>query len=201
MMQEINLYQPMFRKQKVHFSAVTMLQVSAFFLIVFTGSYFFQAAKIKPYQRQITEIESEIIELGTQLATMQVAKESKSKNTLLENEIEKLTKELGQRERISAILASRSFGNSSGFSSYLESFARGHVKGTWLTDVTIKEGGTSLGLKGKTLSSELVPVYIQRLTDEQSLKGSSFNVLELARVETEEAEESATELNFSISTN
>jgi Tfp pilus assembly protein PilN len=198
MLQQINLYQSTFRKQEVVFSALTMLQAGVFFLLVFSFVYVYQAEKIKPYKTQLAAIEKELTELNKQVIAMETSQKSKGKSKLLENEIEKLSKELEQRERISIILASRSFGNSSGFSSYLESFARGHVEGTWLTDVDISQGGTLLGLKGKTLSSELVPVYIQRLAEEKSLQGASFNVMELARVEKEEGE---SEISFLISTN
>jgi Fimbrial assembly protein (PilN) len=198
MMQQINLYQSMFRKQKIVFSAMTMLQVGVFFLLLFSSLYAYQAAKVTPYKTQVTNIDAEITQLGSQVATLELSQKSKGKSKLLENEIDKLTKELEQRERISKILSSGSFGNTSGFSSYLESFARGHVEGTWLTNVSINQGGALLGLKGKTLSSELVPVYIQNLADEKNLQGSSFNVMELARVEKEEGD---SELSFSISTN
>jgi Tfp pilus assembly protein PilN len=196
MNQQINLYQPMFRKQKIVFSAMTMLQVGIFFIVVFTSIYIYQSSQIKPYKKQLATIDKELIQLANQIASISTPQKSKSK--LLENEITKLTKELEQRKRISRVLTSRSFGNSSGFSSYLEAFAKGHVQGTWLTSVNIKQGGTSLGLKGKTLSSELVPVYIQKLAEEESLHGSSFNVMELARLEKDEG---VSELSFSISTN
>jgi len=198
MMQQINLYQPMFRKQRVVFSAVTMLQVGIFFLLVFSSLYAYQIVKMKPYGTQLVNLETELSQLNKQVTELEASQKSKGKSKLLENEIEKLSKELEQRERISKILSSRTFGNSSGFSPYLESFARGHVEGTWLTDVNIKQGGASLGLKGKTLSSELVPVYLQRLAEEKNLTGSSFNVMELARVEKEEG---GAEISFSISTN
>jgi len=197
MNQQINLYQPMFRKQKVVFSAMTMLQVAVFFLIVFTSIYAYQTTKLKPYKEQLVSMDKDLAQLGSQVAALSNIK-NKSKNKLLENEIAKLTIELEQRERISNVLSNRSFGNSSGFSTYLEAFAKGHVPGTWLTSVNIKQGGTSLGLKGKTLSSELVPIYIQNLAKEESLNGSAFNVMELARVEKEEG---AAELDFLISTN
>lgn len=198
MMQQINLYQPMFRKQKVVFSAVTMLQVGVFFLIVFLGLYIYQSEKIKPYKNQLVSVESELAQLNSQVVTMEANQANKSKSKLLENEIAKLSKELEKRERISNVLSSKSFGNEAGFSSLLESFARGHIEGTWLTDVNITSGGSLLGLKGKTLSSELVPKYIQRLAEEEPLQGSSFNVMELARVEKEGGD---SEINFSISTN
>ncbi len=198
MNQQINLYQPMFRKQKVIFSAMTMLQVSILFLMIFSSIYAYQVVKVKPYKTQIINIDTELLKLGNQVAALESSQKSKGKSKLLEKEIDKLTKELEQRERIAKILSSRTFGNSSGFSSYLESFASSHVEGTWLTDVNISQGGASLGLKGKTLSSELVPVYIQNLATEDSLRGSSFNVMELARIEKEEDEP---EINFLISTN
>lgn len=197
MHQQINLYQPMFREQKVVFSALTMLQVGVFFLVVFAALYAYEANSLKPYEQQLAAMDKELAQLNIQVEALGSVKK-KSKSKLLEREIAKLSKELEQRERIANILGSRTFGNSEGFSSYLEAFARGHVEGTWLTSVNIKQGGAALGLKGKTLSSELVPVYIQKLAEEKSLDGSAFNVMELARVETEEGD---SELDFSISTN
>ena len=198
MMQQINLYQPMFRKQKVVFSAATMLQVGVIFLLIFLCLSTYQSFKLKPYKKQLANLGLELSQLESQVVSLESSLVKQSKSKLLENEIAKLNKELEQRERISNVLSNKKFGNSSGVSAYLEAFARGHIKGTWLTNVTIKQGGASLGLKGKTLSSELVPVYIQKLADEESLQGSSFNVMELARVEKEEGEP---EINFLISTN
>ncbi|MGB1800815.1 MAG: PilN domain-containing protein [Gammaproteobacteria bacterium] len=197
MHQQINLYQPMFREQKVVFSALTMLQVGIFFLFVFAAMYVYEVNSLKPYEKQLSTMDKELEQMNEQVEALGSSKK-RSKSKLLEREIAKLTQELEQRERIANILTSRSFGNSQGFSSYLEAFARGHVEGTWLTSVNIKQGGAALGLKGKSLSSELVPVYIQKLAEEESLDGSAFNTMELARVETEEGK---SELNFSISTN
>ncbi len=198
MNQEINLYQPMFRKQKIIFSAATMLQVGLFFLLVFSSLYVYQKTRLNPYQQQLLIIDRELVQLGEQVIALESSQKNQSKSKLLENEIAKLTTELEHRERISNVLSNRSFGNSSGFSSYLEAFARGHIEGTWLTNVNISKGGSYLGLKGKTLSSELVPVYLQKLAKEKSLHGASFNVMELARIELEEGN---SEINFLLSTN
>lgn len=198
MMQQVNLYQPIFRKRKVVFSAATMLQVGIVFLLILSSLYAYQNAKIKPYIKRLAIMETELSQLTTQVTALEASKKNMGKSQLLINEIEKLSNELEQRKKISNILSSREFGNSSGFSSYLESFAKGHVEGTWLTDVNIHQGGAVLGLKGKTLSSELVPVYIQKLAQEKNLNGSSFNMMELTRFEKEEGE---SEISFLISTN
>ena len=197
MKQQINLYRPELREQKSVFSAATMLQFTLLFILLFSAIYGYQWYRIQPYQRQINGIQTELAKLQQQVTTLESAK-AKKKSKLLENEIARVSQELEQKEQIARILTSRSFGNEAGFSAYLESFARGHVDGTWLTSISIKAGGSLLGLTGKTLSSELVPLYIQKLAKEAPLEGSAFNVLEIARAETKEGD---TEINFSISTN
>ena len=197
MNQQINLYQTMFRKQKVIFSAMTMLQVSVLFLLLFSAIYAYQLLALKPYETQLGATEKDLLQLQQQVSQLESSIKKRG-SKLLENEIAKLSRQLEQKQRIAQILASRSFGNAAGFSAYLESFARGHVEGTWLTNVNIKAGGSLLGLQGKTLSSELVPIYLQKLSEEERLQGSSFNVMEIARVVSEEGD---AEINFLISTN
>ena len=186
MQQQVNLYQPMFRKQKVVFSAVTMLQISVLFLVLFSGIYAYQVYQLKPYQAQLDNIDKELAQLSQQVAVFENKFKTKDKSKLLESEIKKLEAQLVQKEQISNVLGKRSFGNSQGFSAYLEAFARQHVEGTWLTRINVLAGGSRLNLNGKTLSSELVPGYIQKLSNEQRLKGATFNVMEIARVVKEE---------------
>lgn len=198
MKQQVNLYLPELREKKVVFSTLTMLQFTGLFLILFSGLYVFQLYKIKPFEQQLETLSTELQQLQQQVEAMESAQKKDAKTKLLDNEIAKLSSQLEQKELIAELLGSRSFGNEAGFSAYLESFARGHVQGTWLTGVDIKAGGSLLGLEGKTLSSELVPMYLQRLAEEESLQGSAFNVLEIARKEQKDGD---TEINFLISTN
>ena len=198
MQQQVNLYQPMFRKQKVVFSAVTMLQISVLFLVLFSGIYAYQVYQLKPYQAQLDNIDKELAQLSQQVAVFENKFKTKDKSKLLESEIKKLEAQLVQKEQISNVLGKRSFGNSQGFSAYLEAFARQHVEGTWLTRINVLAGGSRLNLNGKTLSSELVPGYIQKLSNEQRLKAATFNVMEIARVVKEEGD---SEINFKIRTN
>lgn len=195
-MQQINLYRPELREQKIVFSAASMLLFTGLFVLLFASVSGYQLYQVQPYQQQIATLESELTQLQQQVTALE-ASQAKDKSKLLENEIARVSQQIERQERITKTLASRSFGNDSGFSDYLESFARGHVEGTWLTTVTIKAGGTLLGLAGKTLSSELVPLYLQNLAAEEALRGASFNVLEIARVEDKKG---SSEINFLIST-
>jgi len=198
MIQQINLYQPMFRKQKKVFSAVTMLQICLFFIVVFAGLYAYELYRVEPFRAQVKRLDNDLRQLTSQIENLKKQQPAKAKNELLQKEIARVSKELEQRKRIQQILGTRQFGNDKGFSPYLEALARQHVNGAWLTRISIKNGGALLSLEGKTLASEYVPVYLQKLAMEQTLAGSSFNSMELQRPK--EVEDMG-QILFKLSTN
>lgn len=195
MKQQINLYQPIFRRQKKVFSALAMLQVCAFMLMVFTTIYFYGQFKLQPLQDQLVRLNQDMALLNSQLSKLESRQQVDSKNRLLENEIARLSVELTKRRQVQSILSTRELGNTKGLSGYLEAFARQHVQGIWLTRINIANGGRNLGFHGKTRSSELVPVYIARLSGEELLNGMSFNVMELVK-----PAEPSNHLDFYVST-
>lgn len=196
MNQQINLYQPIFRRQKKIFSAATMLQTSVFFLVVLTSLYIYGELKMQPMQEQYDQVNQDLAQMQGQIARLESKAPAASASKLLENEIEKLGAELEKRKQVQELLASQQVGNTKGLSIYLESFARQHVQGIWLTGFNISNGGKLLGLRGKTLSSELVPMYIARLADEKALSGTAFNVMELVQ-----PQDPAGQMEFYVSTN
>jgi len=202
MNQQINLYQPMFRRQEKVFSALTMLQTISLFLVVLGIIYFYGQYQLKPLQEQVRKLSRDTASLQAQVSKYRKQAPPANRSKLLGNEIARLQQELDQRRRIRDILAHREIGNSTGFSGYMEALARQHVQGTWLTGVEIDNGGKSLSLHGKTLASELVPRYIQRLGSEQILAGISFNAMDLERPPEQKAQLIAgnVPLNFKIST-
>ena len=196
MNQQINLYQPIFRRQKKVFSSMTMIQISAIFLVVFAVIYVYGELKLQPVKDQLLTLEKNLVLLNGELSKAQRLLPGSSGSKLLENEIARLTNELSNRQQVQSLLTNRIGGNTEGLSSYLEAFARQHVKGTWLTKITIIQGGNNFALEGKTLTSELVPIYIDGLASESILNGMSFNVMELSR-----PEEPENHFNFLVSTN
>jgi Tfp pilus assembly protein PilN len=193
--QQINLFQPMFRRQKKPFSAATMLMITAFFIMVFAGIYGYGLYQVGSVETQMRSMDKEVEKLRVQLEKLAKQFPAKTKSKLLETEIARLSKELEKRQEIKEALAQHSLGNKRVFSALLESLARKHVQGTWLTKVSITDGGEVLGFEGKTFSSELVPVYIQQLSEEKSFTGLSFNTLVLRRSETDPLN-----LDFQVST-
>lgn len=175
---------------------MTMLQICLFFMVVFVSLYLYGQMRMQPLEEQMDKLNQDIARMNAQLGRVEANVAGTSNSKLLENEIARLGNELEKRRQIQTLLSSRQIGNTEGLSVYLESFARQHVQGIWLTSFTIGNGGKALGLKGKTLSSELVPVYITRLANEQVLRGTSFNVMELVQ-----PTEPAGQMDFYVSTN
>ena len=182
MKQQINLYQPMFRKQEKVFSALTMLQITGFFIVVLAGIYAYNVNRLKPFSIELRNTNTQLEKLSKQIEVVSRSLTSRGKNKLMESEITRLTLRLENMQKVKTALSEGSFGNASGFSTLFEALARNRVDGAWLTEITISDGGGKLALSGKSIDPELVPIYIKRLAQAPVFKNQNFNILELERL-------------------
>lgn len=183
MKQEINLYQPILRPQRKPFSAATLAMLILFFLVVFAGIYLFSLQNLSVIEAKMAMMDREVRELRGQVEALALKFPKQAESKLLQTEIARLERLLDKRKAVGRALEKHALENERVFSELLESLARQHVEGTWLTRVSIDDGGRSLGFEGKTWSSALVPAYIRRLSGETPLRGLAFNVLEMQRDE------------------
>lgn len=196
MMQQINLYQPMFRKQKKVFSAMAMLQVVLIVLGLFSLVYASSYWQYRNLERQLATTSQQAEQIEKQLQDFKNRQAGVIKSKLLEREVGRLQREYEKGKKILNLISDGSLGNTQGFSVYLTSLARGHINGMWLTRINVEQGGSSLELDGVTLAAELVPKYLQKLAQEEVFGLTSFNVMDLSRSEKEPGQ-----INFVVSTN
>ncbi|GMR07387.1 MAG: hypothetical protein BMS9Abin26_0390 [Gammaproteobacteria bacterium] len=181
MIQQVNLYHPMFRKQEKVFSARTLLQST---LIILIGIVLFSV-----YAKwQVIALESELGNLEQQQTSRlqrieKVGKQFpvKLKDARLEARVGEMQQESSTKQRLIQVLSTRSFGVTSGFSSHLEGLARQHLDGMWLKSISLTDGGSRLGLVGSTFAPELVPQYLQRLSAEEVFAGVEFRTFNMQR--------------------
>lgn len=185
MNQQINLYQPMFRRQQKVFSAVAMVQILGVLVLVLALFYGYSRWSLQPFEQELAKVETGQRRLQSELDRLQASISAKTKSQLLEDEVQRLSRELEQKQRVARMISSGQFGNREGFVQLLEGLARQHINGLWLTRVALANGGKQLTLSGKANSSELVPLYIQRLSNESVFSGVSFNVLDIRRSDDE----------------
>ncbi|NNG14107.1 MAG: PilN domain-containing protein, partial [Gammaproteobacteria bacterium] len=100
---------------------------------------------------------------------------------LVETELENLKNERKAKQFLIKALSGRSIGNDEGFSSYFEGMARQRPAGMWLRRFELEQGGDVIGIHGSSLQPELVPEFLQRLSEESSFDGSSFRIFQMQR--------------------
>lgn len=183
MKQQVNLYQPMFRRQKKIFSALAMLQVLVLVLLGLGAAYGYARWQLHQVGLELDRLEAQRLAAETQVEQLARRYPPPQKSRLLEDEVARLESELAESRRAAEALSGRAVGSTEGFSGHLQALARQHVEGTWLRTVAITEGGRRIGLGGSSLAPELVPQYVQRLGREAVFTGVLFNRMDLIRPE------------------
>ena len=89
--------------------------------------------------------------------------------------------QLKSRREITDALKSGAVGNTSGFSEYMRAFSRQNVSGLWLTGFDIALAGNELAIQGRTLSADLVAVYLRQLNQERALQGRQFAAMRISQ--------------------
>jgi len=190
--QQINLFNPIFLKQKKYFSAITMAQAlglllfGSLLLTAFTG---YRAASLGN-QAQATSAQLAVAQGQLAKVTADFAPRAKDKS--LGDDIQKAETEVKSLQQVFDILKVGDFGNTKGYSGYLRAFSRQIVSGIWLTDLSIHGAGNEIGIQGRAMHPELVPIYIRRLKHEEVMQGKSFATLEMQVPQVDQKEKDGT---------
>lgn len=189
MSQQINLFNPVFLKQRKYFSLLTMLQ--ALGLIVLGSLFFYGYAlyQVEQLKRQSEESTRRFNAEQARLARYTAEFSPQQANQMLRDEVQRLEKELAEQTRMVDTLKSGSVGNTTGYSQYMRAFSRQVVQGLWLTGFKVTGDAAQISLSGGVLDPELLPIYIQRLGREQAMQGKSFSTLQMQQAKTEAGKE------------
>ncbi len=182
MYQQINLYQPIFRKQRQIFSAVTMAQALAAVAIALLGIYGYGVATVGALETEVVQLEGRERALTTQLMRIDPALND-NRRAELEAELKRLNATLLDQQQLIDVLREQPLGETAGFSEQLAALARQRTPELWLTELAVDGGSGAIELKGRSLQPELVPEYMQRLGTEPALAGQRFDRFEIGRDE------------------
>jgi Tfp pilus assembly protein PilN len=183
--QQINLYQPIFRKQEKKFSTVAMLQAMGLVAVGVAALYAYTWWQNEALKNELRRVEQSLAAASKRLADAGQKFGPRTGPTSLDAEIARLENEAAAKRQIQEILRRGIFSNTRGFSDYLTSFARQHVPGVWLTGFDIVGSAEEMSLAGRTVNPELVPRYLQKLSSEKTLAGIEFRTFQMNRPETE----------------
>ncbi|MRV71489.1 MSHA biogenesis protein MshA [Duganella sp. FT92W] len=178
MSQQINLYNPRFRKKTNY---VTLNALAALAVVTLAGALAFAMvarqrvvvaqAEADKVQRQMNEVE--------QQQKASASKAPAQKDPQVAVQLAQAEYDNRALQEVSNILEKGELGNTRGYSAYFSAFARSRVQGLWLTGVQIVGAGHEIGLQGRALQAGLLPGYLNGLAHEPVLKGKAFGQLEM----------------------
>ena len=177
MSQQINLFNPIFMKQRKYFSLLAMLQALVMIIagsLIFYGYAIYQVGQLN---RQLEENTKRYNGEQLRLARYVAEFSPQQANQLLQGEVQLLEKQVADQDEIIETLKSGAVGNTIGYSEYMRAFSRQVVQGLWLTGFKVSGDAAQISLSGGVLSPELLPAYIQRLGRERIMKGKTFSTL------------------------
>lgn len=189
MHQQINLYQPIFREERKLFSLKTVLVAMAIVIASLLGMWALGARNVANLERAVTQLREQQA-AQEQLAQKANAMLSAQGNpAAVEAEVKRLSALLAERTNALNLLRSGAAGESRGFAPRLAALARQRADGVWLEELVLGGGANGLILRGRSVSAERIPKYLQMLTAEPELSGARFDEVVLDRRKHHESEQ------------
>jgi len=167
MTQQINLFNPAFRRQKKHFSAATLLLALAVLAAGSAAMDAFQGYQNRTLERVLADTDSQVAVRREQMLRLSKDLSARGSDKGIAEQMARAEERLQARRSLLDEVRTGAGGNAGGFSGYLAALARRTMPGVWLTGVEV----------GK--SSELVPLYLTRLKQEEPFAGRSVSELRL----------------------
>lgn len=179
MSQQINLFNPAFKKQSQAFSLLTMVQALGAIVLgslLFYGYAIYQGRQL---DKQFAEDTRRLNTEKKQLEALRAQFSPQQSTQALQDDVQQLEKKLAELAGLIETLKSGAVGNTGGYSEYMRAFSRQVVQGLWLTGFQVGGGASQISLSGAVLTPELLPAYIQRLSQESVMRGKTFAVLQM----------------------
>ena len=188
MLQQINLYEPIFRQDHKLFSATTIcvgLGIVAAGLMAITV---FSWWGVQALDRQLQAVHVREAEQKKFMAQANAIVDQAGSHETMEIHLQSMVADLTRRQQAllflrggdavgagGPVLANR------GFVGRMTALARQQLDGLWLTGATFVSGSSSFELTGGAMSADLVTIYLARLTNEPAIAGTKLQSIEIRR--------------------
>ena len=180
MSQQINLYQPKFRKERKPLSArdaflgLLLIVVS---VIAYTGVLWDQGDRLAVQAR---EIDQKVTAQKADADKLTNALKVRKKDTQLEAAAQRAEQQVIAMREVMQLVEGGALGNPEGYSEQLRALARQSVAGLWLTGFTLAGNADENLIRGRVTNPELVATYLRRLNEEKTFHGQRFASLTIS---------------------
>jgi Tfp pilus assembly protein PilN len=175
--QQINLYQPIFRKQKIVFSAGTLLWLSIGFLVLLLAWSQLINQRVShleaEYERQLAAEQRAAGQLGELQRTLP----PDEPDPQLEALVLQLEQQRDELQQTLSALQTRMPVSETDIGPRLDALADRVPHGLWLTGISLDKNGDGITLRGRALSPRLVPEFVGALADSPLFAGTAFRTV------------------------
>jgi Tfp pilus assembly protein PilN len=175
MRQQINLYQPIFRRESKTLSAVTVATMLGVVAVALTGFSLYTARSVDRLAAEVAQLTEQQQNQQAQLAQVGEALSRHARRAAVEARVKVLTATLNERTEALHVLQSGAAGQTTGFASRLEALARRHVNGLWIDGLAMSGTHSTMSITGGSVDADIVPIYLRSLSGEAVLSGTRFD--------------------------
>lgn len=179
MSQQVNLYQPIFRQQKILFSAHTLVLMSTGFALVLLLVSTLLGQRVGTLETELERQRQFEQQALTQLARLRETLPEVTPDEALQGHIEQLEQQRGRLRASLQALGQARPAAAAQLPQRLAALSRRQPEGMWLTELHLDERRNAVILRGRALSASLVPDYLDALSAEPLISGTGFRQLRL----------------------
>jgi Tfp pilus assembly protein PilN len=175
MRQQVNLHQPIFRRERKTLSAITVAMTLGVVAVALTMFSLYTARDVGRLQTEVAQLTEQQQKQQAQLAKVGETLSRQTSRADVEARVKALTATLSERTQALQVLQSGAAGQTSGFASRMEALARRHVYGLWIEGLAMSGTRSTMSISGGSVDADIVPVYLRSLSGEAVLSGTRFD--------------------------
>lgn len=179
MSQQINLVNIALIKQKPLITLNSMTATLVAIVIVMLGYYAYLQKEVSALKIQRQEIANNLTNTQNEIKALALSHAPQEKDLSLEKQIALLEQKIKVQQQILTTLSHSTNTPGNSYAGLMRAFARQNIDGLWLTGFSVDSQTDTINIQGKALQSDLVPQYINRLSNEAALKGKLFSGLNI----------------------
>lgn len=185
--QQINLYNPALRRQRVWLALGNVLVLAGLFGLGLVAAGLVLHRQAAARQETVQALETRLVAARAESFLLSAQMSGSASGEAAKRELVDLRQQVAMRGEVLAALQGGAGidsvrGQSTvGFADYLRGLARQTVSGLWLTGFSVAQGGGGMEVRGRMLAVDRLPEYIKRLNGEVTFKGRQFVSLNISR--------------------
>lgn len=188
MSQQINLFNPVFLKQRKVFTSLAMAQALGVLVAGLAALAWYSQLSVSQLQAQADQSARQLERRQARLLAATAEMKPKARSAQLDAQLAQMELQLKALRDAGDVIGRGAIGNTRGYTEYFRAFARQDTPGLWLTGVSIEGAGYGISIDGRATDAALVPQYLGQLSGETVLKGKTFASLEITTPDSAQAQ-------------